>query len=426
MRLLNNVIGKIEPILIVIALVGSEDTWLTPLDQANSLILYLVVPFLALLRWKRLLYVATRNIPLLILYGYTFSSFFWSAVPNRTLSLLIAFIPRTLLAIYLAACYSPKEFTHLLAWTFGLSNLLSSFLTRFNNSAWMGIYLHKNYLARMSSVGALLFIAKAMDNSKQRLWFAFLTAYSMAMLFLSQGKSSLVVFLLSASLLPLYRIVKRNYKFQTAFLASSVLVVGILSSWVAQNLEFIVVDVLGKSLALNGRTGLWSYLIERGLTRPWLGYGYYAFWAHPEERYDILVHTWYTFGGGTARTALYTGSGGHSHSGFIDLFLSLGLIGMILFAISFFNILWMLIKLIVKTKKIDYFWMLSFLVFMVPLNFTITGTLVSARHLFWIIYVAIGLMCALQLERLKRGYYAPLPTRSTAEQYALQGSLNKA
>jgi exopolysaccharide production protein ExoQ len=425
MRLLSNIIGKIEPILIVIALVGSEDTWVTQLDKANTQILYIIVPLLALLRWKRLLYVATRNIPLLILYAYTFSSFFWSAIPNRTMALLIAFIPRTILAVYLAAYYSPREFTYLLTWTFGLSNLLSSFLTRFNNSAWMGIYLHKNFLARMSAVGALLFITKAIDNSKQRLWFAFLAAYSILMLLLSEGKSSLVVFLLSASLLPLYWIVKRNYKFQTAVLTSSILVVSILTTWIAQNVEFIVVDLLGKSLALNGRTGLWSYLIERGLTRPWLGYGYYAFWAHPEERYDILVHTWYTFGGGTARTALYTGSGGHSHSGFIDLFLSLGIIGMILFAISFLNILGMLIKLIVKTKQMDYMWMLLFLVFMVPLNFTITGTLVSARHLFWIIYVAIGLMSALQLERLKRGYHAPSTTSSTTEQYALQGSFTK-
>lgn len=378
--------------------------WLMPLDKLTTAVTYLVIPVIALPHWKRMLYIATRNLPLLVLYAFVLCSVFWSAAPERTTALLRALLPRTLLGIYLATRFNLKEQMHLLAWAFGISALGGLVLNQIKGTAWLGLYLHKNYLARMMAVGSMLFIFLSIGNLKRLGLYGLLVCFSLFMLLRSTGKTALVLLFLVLCLLPLYWLVKRDYKFQVAALSLGMLAVGVTTVTIINNFEFLVVDVLGKSLTLNGRTQIWSYFIERGLTRPWLGFGYSAFWAVPEERYGVVVNTWYG-SAATARTSLYAGAG-HAHSGWMDLFLSLGIIGLLLFIISFLNVLWNAVQLVVITKKIEYFWVLSFITFFVLLNITITITILASRHIFWIMYIAMALSTSLELERLKRGYRA--------------------
>ncbi len=401
---LKNLWAKIEVVLIIFALIGGEDIRWQPLDKLTTAVTYLAVPVIVLPHWKRMFYVATRNVPLLLLYAFVFCSLFWSASPDRTTTLIRTLLPRTLLGIYLATRFNLKEQMHLLAWTFGLSALGCFLMNRVAGVAWMGFYLHKNYLSRMMAVGSMLFIFLGIDNPKRWRLYALLASFALFMLIRSTGKTALVLYILVLCLLPLYWLVKRNYKFQVAILSIGILAVGITTITIINNFEFLVVDVLGKSLTLNGRTQIWSYFIERGLTRPWLGYGYSAFWAVPEERYGVAINTWYATKE-SARALLYDGIG-HAHSGWIDLFLSLGIIGVILFSISFLNLLWNSVQLVVITKKLEYFWILSFITFFVILNITITNTILSSRHLFWMMYVSMALSTSLELERLRRPYRA--------------------
>lgn len=401
---LKNLWAKIEVVLIVIVLIGGEDARWQPLDNLTTAVTYLAVPVIVFPHWKRMLYVATRNIPLLILYAFVLCSPLWSAAPERTITLLRTLLPRTLLAIYLATRFDLKEQMRLLAWTFGLSAVGCFLINRVAGNAWMGFYLHKNYLSRMMAVGSMLFVFLGIDNPKRLGLYGVLSGFCLFMLLRSTGKTALVLYLLVLCLLPLYWIVKRNYKFQVAILSLGILAVGTITITIINNLEFLVVDVLGKSLTLNGRTQIWSYFVERGLTRPWLGYGYFAFWAVPEERYGVATNTWYA-NDETARAALYGGIG-HAHSGWIDLFLSLGITGLLLFSISLLNLLWNSVQLVVITKKLEYFWILSFITFFAMLNITITATILASRHLFWMMYISMALTTSLELERLKRAYRA--------------------
>lgn len=396
---LKNLWTKVEIPIIVLALAGCEEGWFGLLNRISIMILYLVIPIVALPHWKRLLYIATRNLPLLVLYAFVICSAVWSASPDRTMTMVRALLPRTLMGIYLATRFSLKEQMQLLTWVFGISALGSSVFGKANS----GLYSHKNYLARMMAIGSILHISRAIDTRRYRLLFGIMAILSFGLLIRSQGKTALVLYLLTLCLLPLYWIVKRNYKFQVASLLTGLVVVSSVAIFAMNNLEFLVVDVLGKDLSFNGRTEVWGYLIERGLTRPWLGFGYFAFWDIPDERFGVAIHTWYG-SVNTARRALYGGQG-HAHSGYIDLFLSLGMIGIILLTISFLNVLWNSIQLVVITKKIEYFWVLSFTTFFLLLNFTITITILSPRHLFWIMYVSMALSTSLELERLKRGWY---------------------
>jgi exopolysaccharide production protein ExoQ len=198
--------------------------------------------------------------------------------------------------------------------------------------------------------------------------------------------------------------VRQNYKLQIIIFSLGTLIFSATAAGIFDNFEFIVVDLLEKDLGGNGRDELWGYLIQRALEKPWLGYGYCGFWFNPVEVYGVIRNTW--FGGelnGDTNRILYSAAAlgtGHAHNGYIDLFLSLGIVGLALFALSFICILWGVAKLIRSSKTTESLWMLMYLIFMALLNLTITGTLLDPQHLFWILYVSISCSVGVQNERI--------------------------
>jgi exopolysaccharide production protein ExoQ len=77
---------------------------------------------------------------------------------------------------------------------------------------------------------------------------------------------------------------------------------------------------MGKDSTFTGRTYLWSQGIKDGLQRPFTGWGYQAFWVVGQplaERY------WYEYG-------MFDRAGFHFHNLFINVFVELGFVGLIL------------------------------------------------------------------------------------------------
>ena len=86
------------------------------------------------------------------------------------------------------------------------------------------------------------------------------------------------------------------------------------------DLQSATLQSVGKDATLTGRTYLWSEGIKAGLTRPWLGYGYSAFWAPGQplaERY------WSEFD-------ITSPTGFHFHNSFIQTFVDVGVFGLLL------------------------------------------------------------------------------------------------
>jgi len=83
-----------------------------------------------------------------------------------------------------------------------------------------------------------------------------------------------------------------------------------------------VILFLGKTTTLSGRTELWNYLLVAASKKPWLGYGFGAFWprANSLSNFVDAQTVW-------RRLSWIPGS---AHNGFIDVTLNLGLIGLLL------------------------------------------------------------------------------------------------
>jgi O-antigen ligase len=354
------------------------------------------------LRWKGLIYAATRDIPLLLLFVMTVASISWSASPAVSLNEIKPFLRANLLGMYLAKYYSIKDQMRLFTWLFSLAAIVSLVVVLafpasgapggIGNS-WKGIFNYKNTLARIMVLAAMLYLLTAIDNRRKRR--LALTGFflAVAMMLATQGKTSLASFFILLCVLPIYIAVKQNYKLQIFLYTVLVLLGGAAVIWSAVNLETIVVQGLGKEMTFSGRTEIWNLTIQRGLERPWLGYGYVGFW--PSD-YSLIVinNTW-------ASLSKEVGVRFNAHSHFIDMFLQVGGLGFSLYIINYLAVFLRVVALLSLTRNIEFLWILQFLVGQTLFNLSDSATLLSADG-FWTIYVSIVFSTAIEYNRVRR------------------------
>ncbi|MET0479835.1 MAG: O-antigen ligase family protein [Mycetocola sp.] len=85
--------------------------------------------------------------------------------------------------------------------------------------------------------------------------------------------------------------------------------------------------LLGKSEDLTGRLDIWNTVIETASQRPWFGWGYASPWVPWVEPFEDLV---------VRRGVLQL----HAHNAWLDVWLQLGVIGVVLFAAVIASTLW--------------------------------------------------------------------------------------
>jgi exopolysaccharide production protein ExoQ len=84
----------------------------------------------------------------------------------------------------------------------------------------------------------------------------------------------------------------------------------------------VLLKLIGKDPTLTGRTDIWEELLRAINARPWLGYGYQAFWSKDSEpRYWLQQAVDWAAPSG--------------HNGWLDLAISLGLIGFVVFLLDY-------------------------------------------------------------------------------------------
>jgi exopolysaccharide production protein ExoQ len=390
--------SNIEVAITIWLLVLSEATFI----QFPKLVSYGLVAFLLLKHWRKIIYVATRDLPLFLLVFIASISVLWSAAPDVTSDEIDLVWRSTAFGIYIATRYTPKEQMRLMAWVCGIAAILSLLYVFLlpsvgisitnGETTWQGIYQQKQYLGRVMTIGCVVFILNAIDSQKHR-WI-YLVGFSLTAFILlqSRSKTSLVLLILSLSILPVQKFIKQHYKLKVVILAISILLICGISILILGNLQTIVVDTLGKDLTFSGRTDVWVPAIAKGLERPILGYGFSGFWASSEASY-ILNSTW-------AALATRNGLRFHAHNGLIDLFLQLGFVGLLLFVVGFISTFARVIYLLEVTKRIEFVYMLQLLTLKLLFNTTESITILSG-NIFWPLYVSTVLSSIVQLHRVK-------------------------
>jgi exopolysaccharide production protein ExoQ len=341
-------------------------------------------------RWRRGVYLATKDKLLLSLVGLALISVLWSAVPDVTLRRGVALLLTTLFGLYLATRFELSEQLRLLYWALIIAAVLSlgvallvpsygitpssanTWDAETTAGGWRGIYYSKNIFGRLMALSGVISLLFAISTRKYRLlnWTFF--GLSVGLLLLAKSATSLLVFLVTVVFfLPLYRGLRWRHTLAVPYFSVMLLGGGFAVMWYMGNSETLLA-ALGKDPTLTGRTSLWSSLLDMIQLRPWFGYGYDGFWQSYGEQWSVSYTGW---------------QASHAHNGFLELVLSLGLFGLLLFALGFFSAFLRAVSLAQTIDNWQTMWPLLYLTFLVLSNVTYT-TLLQQNSLWWILYVA--------------------------------------
>ena len=109
---------------------------------------------------------------------------------------------------------------------------------------------------------------------------------------------------------------------------------------------------------------------------PWLGYGYGGFWT---GRYGEAADIWIT----------ETWEPGNSHNGLLDIWLSVGIVGVLLAILAFATIFLRSLKYLRLTRSSSGIWPLWLLTLIVLVN--TTESTLESRSIIWAFYSAIAI-----------------------------------
>jgi len=351
---------------------------------------YLLAVVLVCMRPERAIRGMVRSPLLIALLLLTAATYFWSIMPDLTARRIPALLFTTLAGVALASRWSWRSLTEIIAGTLGalavLSFLLGALLPDFGRmqelfpGAWRGLWLEKNGLGHvMVKTTIFLLAAGVMAPERRKLWFG-LAVVSVALVILSTSKTALLVLLLSLSAMGFVAVVKSGPL--RAVVATWLAVVVVIGGALLISAETdVVLGLLGKDATLTGRTEIWSGIMQQMSEHPWRGFGYGAVWDDP----------------GFTGPKAWIGHQAHfipanAHSGWLEIYIALGLGGVILFA------LW-LVQIWAQSLWAAYTSPGGWVALPMMASFTFTmlseSIAMNWHELRWVVMVALALKLAL-------------------------------
>jgi exopolysaccharide production protein ExoQ len=349
-------------------------------------ILYILMLFFVRKKIIEFVRLMWQNKFLVLLMGWACLSGLWSIDRGVTIRHLIALLLTSLFGIYLAVRYDLREQLRVVSIALGIVIVASigaclafpSYGIRSEESstgpAWQGVLSHKNTLARLAVLAALILALYFMKRVR-RATVLIAIVLLFFLVILTQSKTSLVYFIMAMLAFPLVRAFQKNPAKRRKIIAFALLIVSGLATWTYYNWESFTYS-LGKDPELTGRVALWGLSMTWIAEKPFLGYGFDAFWSN--------------YYGPAADFRVASGwlVAPHAHNGFINLWLDLGLIGVLLFVFGFVISYRKAVGLAKTTKIVEGIWPITFLTFLFVYSLTEIDFMVR-NSLFWILYVSM-------------------------------------
>jgi len=282
-----------------------------------------------------------------------------------------------------------------------------------HRGGWKGLSEHKNLFGEyMALAVALLLLVRFKRWDRLRYCFMVLAAISMVA---SRSANALACTFAVVAAMPLWRHIssrgdRRVQILVTSFIACAL----VLLAFFAQGNMGALLQLLGRDTTLTGRTEIWRAVVLAIDKRPFLGYGFGAFWDSVQGE---TLQVWSNIG--------FVVRG--AHSGYLDLCLAYGIVGVplvfYLFVTGF-------------RKALDYcrsarcqsisLWPVTYLLFFFLYNLTESELMQSWRSLSYLLFATV--FTALQLH--DRGHVAvlhPVPKvqvnpRSSMAAHLVRGS----
>lgn len=182
--------------------------------------------------------------------------------------------------------------------------------------SWKGIFSAKNHLGNM----AVFFLTAAVACRPRTPFFRYLRFTQIVLCLIATvfaravtAYALTILFFAYATAMPFLRQFKRK---DFLVIGTVLIAISVLTALLMVSYPDLMLRLINKDPTLTGRTGIWQVLAPSVAQRPWLGYGYHAFWLGYEgESARVLI---------TLGWAL-----NQAQSGFVDVLLEMGIVGLI-------------------------------------------------------------------------------------------------
>lgn len=350
------------------------------LTQILLFAVYLVSVMLLAMHPPRLLARAFKPTLLWCIPLLAMTSLLWSDAPAISFRRAVALLGSSIFGFYLATQYSRTTLLRLLlavsVIAIVLSFLVGILLPTYaidETRAWQGVFGQKNQLGHFMALSAALWLVYTASCKQHRLLICF-GALSVVLLLLSHSATAIVLIVTMIAVLALVRLWRLQYRIALPILMVVVVIGGYIAVGVASNPSGVT-TLLGRNAGLTGRTQLWSLVWHMIRARFGFGYGYGGFWLG--------------FQGPSAPVWRATGwNPPNAHSGYLDLMLDLGVVGLIIFVLVIVVALRYAFALARRGKTLDAAFPLIFLIFFLVSNVT-ESYLVAYNSLSWVLFVAV-------------------------------------
>jgi exopolysaccharide production protein ExoQ len=228
------------------------------------------------------------------------------------------------------------DFMHLLAWVCFLSALASLVLLAVSpanafggTGDFRGVFSQKNPLGEAMSIGALASLHGLRRGKRGRLFNIINLFLTISLTVKSGSATSLLAIVLFGSFGFAMRLLQKGGTARTLAITGIIVVLPV--AFIAAFNPDSLLEMLGKDPTLTGRTDIWGYVIPDIYRRPFLGWGYAAFWSteNPEAWNIADALHWFA---------------PQAHNGILEILLSVGLVGAALFIYLWGRTVWLSLK----------------------------------------------------------------------------------
>ncbi len=344
---------------------------------------------LILLRYRRMLVSLRSAWPFVPLVLLAVLSSAWSVDGATSIRHSLVFLTTTAFGIYLGGRFTTAQLQKKLLFFF-LLVLVSSLVLlavkpsyavdTFHDNAFRGITEHKNLFGEYMGTFFLLSLTYPFRASfgYAQLGSVLVAATALG---ISHAGTALVAAAVTALMLPVLVIFRFPKKQVFPLLVGSLVLVAGLSVFAYNNSSTLLLG-LGKDSTLTGRSTIWSHVIESIVRRPLLGYGYDAFWQ-----------------GLKGPSLLITSEVGwqvpHSHNGYLEVLLALGVVGLALFLLCALRMMRDSILYLRRHGGLRGLWPIMFLLYYL-FHATAEASLLVRDGLSYLLFVALSTSIALE------------------------------
>ena len=345
------------------------------------------------------------SLPLLLPVVAAFTSLAWSDDQLLTFLRCGALLGTTVIGVYLGLRYSTKDILSLLACATGIAAVGSVICALWFPSfgigtdefegLWIGAFTHKNQLGGVMAISFLTSFLLLWHERSHRVLWCFMAVLSLFIVLKADSMSSLAVcgalfYLVSVSNKTLTKSANLGIRLLSFGLPLALLLGGFALAYGA------IVQSMGRDPELSGRGLLWMLVLGAIGDRPYLGYGYEAFWRGFEGTAGDI---WKQMG--------YYGF--YSHNGFLEVLLGMGAVGLISILVAFAFFTKGAFQALRQEEGLDAIWPWAFLLYLVASNLT-EASLMRSNTLPWLLYTVIainlGAKRAASTERRAFGFVA--------------------